>query len=311
MPAQRGTPVAFVQCVATQLPIFLNPGAGRGAAAEQDALREAFLAVGADPVIHILDGNARERIAAAVAAGAPIIGAAGGDGTISTAAGVLAGTGSALLPIPLGTLNHFSKRYGLPTLEAAVHAWERASIKTVHVGSVNDRIFVNNASCGFYPHMVRHREWLERALPRLPAMWLAGLRVLIEMPMLRLNVETTGERREVRTPALWVGIGRNSLRLPLPGDAEVSEIALEAVWGRAQTRLGIIALSFRLLAHLKKGLEPRDEALDVMRTRNFVLRSARPIDVALDGEPFRLETPLRFEIREAALRVVVLVAPAV
>jgi len=311
MTTQGGTPVANLRSVATELPIFLNPGAGRGAAAEADELREAFRAAGADPTIEVLDGDPKERIRAAVAAGAQVIGVAGGDGTISAAANALAGTASALLPIPFGTLNHFSKRYGIPTLAAAVHAWQRASIEAVHVGSVNDRIFVNNASCGFYPHMVRHREHLERVLPRLPAMWIAGFRVLIEMPMLRLHVQTESARHDVRTPALWVGIGRNSLRLPMPGDAEVEEVVLEAVWGRAHSRRGVIALSFRLLAHLKKGLEPRDQALDVVRTKSFVLHSERPIDMALDGEPHRLDTPLRFKILENALRVVVLVAPAV
>jgi diacylglycerol kinase family enzyme len=300
-----------VQSVTTRLPIFLNPGAGRGAAAEADALRAAFIEAGAEPVIHILEGDPRIPIREAVTAGAPVIGVAGGDGTISAAANAIAGSQSALLPIPLGTLNHFSIRYGIPTAEAAVLAWRRASVEAVHVGSVNDRIFVNNTSCGFYPHMVRHREKLERFLPRVPAMWIAGLRVLIEMPMLRLHVQTDVERHDARTPALWVGIGRNSLRLPIPGDAEVNDVVLEAVWGRAKRRTSIIALSFRLLAHLKKGMEPRDAALDVVRTRTFILHSERPIDIALDGEPFRLETPLKFEIRESALRVVVLVAPAV
>ena len=246
---------------------------------------------------------------AAVEAGAPIIGAAGGDGTISSAANVLAGTETALLPIPLGTLNHFAMRYGVSSVAAAVHAWKRRSIKEIHVGAVGDLIFVNNASVGFYPHLIRHREKLERVLPRMAAMWLAGFRVLAELPMLRMEVHTGSDRHEIRTPALWVGIGRNSLRMPLPGDADVEEAVLEAVWGRADKRRRVVALSFRLARHIKRGLEPRDRDLDVLRMRDFTLRASDPIDIALDGEAFRLTTPLRFEMRENGLRVVVLVAP--
>lgn len=297
--------------VETDLPIFLNPGAGRGAAAERQTLEQTFRAVGARPDVKIVPGPLFEdAIRGAVAAGARVIGAAGGDGTISSAANVLAGTEATLLPIPLGTLNHFAQRYGIPTVEAAAHAWHRNSMKSVHVGVLNDRIFLNNASVGFYPHMVRHREKLERVLPRMAAMWLAGMRVLLELPMLRMVVDTGSDHYEARTPALWVGIGRNSLRLPLPGDTDIEEVVLEAVWGRADKRRRVVALSFRLLGHLKKGLEPRDEELDVVRARDFTLTASEAIDIALDGEPLRLETPLKFAIRENSLRVIVLVAPA-
>src|SRR5688500_197590 len=97
MQNQHGTPVALVQSVTTRLPIFLNPGAGRGAAAEADALRAAFVAAGAEPDIHILEGDPAPPSREAVAAGSPVIGVAGGDGTISTAANALAGSQSALL----------------------------------------------------------------------------------------------------------------------------------------------------------------------------------------------------------------------
>lgn len=295
----------------TELPIFLNPGAGRGADAQRASLEEAFRSAGARPRIYVVPGRElQQAVRVAADGGATVIGAAGGDGTISSAANALAGTQTALLPIPLGTMNHFCMRYGLGTIEAAAHAWERGSIEPVHVGAVDGRIFVNNASVGFYPHMIRHRERLERVLPRKAAMWLSGMRVLLELPMLRMQLSGGGDRYEARTPALWVGIGRNSLRLPVPGDGDVQETVLEAVWGRADKRRGVVALSFRLLRHLKRGLEPRDAELDVVRVREFMLTASDPIDIALDGEPFRLATPLHFTIRENALRVVVLVAPA-
>lgn len=290
--------------------IFLNPGAGRGAAAEQPVLEEAFSAAGARPVIHVVSGpDLQSMMRQAVAHGIRVIAAAGGDGTMSSAANAIAGTDAVLLPIPLGTLNHFAQRYGIGSLAAAVHAWQRASAKTIHVGTVNERIFLNNASCGFYPHLVRHRERMERVLPRMAAMWLAGLRVLAELPIMTVDVAAGTDIRRLRTPALWVGLGRNSLRLPIPGDAEIEERILEIVSGRADSRRALIALSLRLARHLKKGLEPRDENLDVLRARSFTLHSQRSIDVALDGEPFRMQTPLHFAMRENALQIYCLVAP--
>lgn len=305
-------PLPLAPGVNNEIQIFLNSSAGRGAASEKPALEEAFASAGARASIAVVDGpQLADAIRARAADGARVIGVAGGDGTISTAANAIAHTESVLLPIPLGTLNHFAQRYGLASIDAAVHAWSRSSPKPVHVGVVNDRIFVNNASCGFYPHMVRHRERLERVLPRKAAMWLAGSRVLFELPLMRLTVRTPTEVRELRTPALWVGIGRNSLRLPLPGDTEIEERVLEVVSGRADTRRRVVSLAFRLFRHLKKGLEPREEHLDVLRAKDFILHSERPVDVALDGEPFLMRTPLEFAIRENALRILCLVAPAV
>ena len=153
------------------LTVFLNPGAGKGAEAERENLERAFHAVGAQIDLVIAGGPELERQMRERAKGnSAIIGAAGGDGTISTAANALAGSDSALLPIPLGTLNHFSNRYGIPTMQAAAEAWQRGQQHRVHIGEVNGRIFVNNASAGFYPHLVRHRERIEGLLPRVPAM---------------------------------------------------------------------------------------------------------------------------------------------
>lgn len=287
-------------------PIFLNPGAGKRSEAEREALVASFTSAGARPDVVECQP---EAIRAAVAAGVPLVGAAGGDGTISAVANIVAGTGTALLPIPLGTLNHFSKRYGNTTIEEAAQAWKQGNHAAVNVGSVNGKIFVNNASCGFYPHTVRHREKLERWLPRLPAMWLAGLRVLIELPLLEPTVEVGHVQQRLRTPALWVGIGRNSLRLPVPGDAEIEGDVLELVSGRAETRRAIVLMAFRLFRHLKRGLQPEAANLAVHRAREFKLHSRRSVDIALDGEPCRMDSPLEFVLRQDALKVVGLVTP--
>jgi len=305
--------VANGTTVQPDFPIFLNPGAGRGAETEREKLAGAFQAVGAAPDIRVVPGAQMEQeVKAAMNAGATLIGAAGGDGTISCAANALVDSAATLLPIPLGTLNHFALRYGIPTIEAAAHAWARAQTVAIHVGSVNQRIFVNNASAGFYPHMVWHRDRMERVLPRMPAMWLAGMRVLFEFPMLQLDLMIGELKVAVRTPAMWVGIGRNSLRLPLPGDAEVLEPVLEVVYGHARTRRSVIALAVRLFRHLRRGLElkPADPKLEVLRARQFELHSRHHIDMALDGEDFRLNGPLHFAVRENALRILPLVAPA-
>src|SRR5687767_2646993 len=101
-----------------RLPIILNPGSGRGADREAEALRRAFAAVGTHAEIHVVEGPRVKDVVLGIAtARTPAVGVAGGDGTISSAATALHGTDTALLPIPLGTFNHFAQRYGVPTVE--------------------------------------------------------------------------------------------------------------------------------------------------------------------------------------------------
>jgi diacylglycerol kinase family enzyme len=88
----------------------------------------------------------------ALDAGASIVVAGGGDGTISTVASVVAGTNVALGVLPIGTLNHFAKDLHIP-LNPAEAAQTVISGRTipVDVGDLNGRTFINNASIGLYP----------------------------------------------------------------------------------------------------------------------------------------------------------------
>src|SRR4030095_8006816 len=84
---------------------------------------------------------------------------AGVDATVSAVAGVVRGTGTALGILPFGTLNHFAKDLHIP-LDPADAARVIAACKrmSVDVGEVNGRCFINNASLGLYPGMVKERD---------------------------------------------------------------------------------------------------------------------------------------------------------
>jgi diacylglycerol kinase family enzyme len=295
-----------------RLPIILNPHAGRGAEREADALRAVFASVGTNAQIHVVPGpEVKERVRALVQAHVPFVGVAGGDGTISTAAGILMRSQTALLPIPLGTMNHFAQRYGVPTVEAAVHAWERRKAHTVPIGCMNDIAFINNASCGFYPQLVRRRDRLEKGIPRGVANWIAGWIILAQLPLMRLEITAGEERRRFKTPALWVGINKNSLRLPSPGDAVREGHVLEIVTPTTQKRTELIALMTRTMVKLKRGAEtPQDRLLEVLHAAAFTLESPHRVDVATDGEPHRVRSPLVFRYERTGLKVLCLVAPS-
>src|SRR6185503_4596407 len=97
---------------------LLNIKAGTGQRSDLASLRarlgDAFKARGVDVRLifvpgHQLEAAARKSAEKARQGEIHAVIAGGGDGTIETVAGVLAGSGVPLGVLPLGTLNHFAK----------------------------------------------------------------------------------------------------------------------------------------------------------------------------------------------------------
>jgi Diacylglycerol kinase catalytic domain len=89
---------------------------------------------------------------------------AGGDGTVSAVAAVAVERDLPLVVLPCGTLNHFAADAGLDCNDplTGVSAVEDGTELRVDVGSVNGRVFINNASIGFYSSMVQDPQYRSR-----------------------------------------------------------------------------------------------------------------------------------------------------
>lgn len=131
--------------------LVLNAGAREGArvlgrvraelARRGVALAAAHEVRGGAELVRALRGELR-RGAARVVVG-------GGDGTISAAAGVLAGTGVALGVLPLGTANDFARSLRIPAdLARACGVVARGATRAVDVAFAGERAFLNAASAG-------------------------------------------------------------------------------------------------------------------------------------------------------------------
>ncbi|MQA08787.1 MAG: phosphatase PAP2 family protein [Pseudonocardiaceae bacterium] len=100
------------------------------------------------------------------------LGVAGGDGTVAAVATLAARRGLPLVLVPAGTLNHFARDVGVESMPEAANASHHGWAVGVDLGSVDvqgstgdteARWFVNTASLGGYPTMVRLRAVLEPA----------------------------------------------------------------------------------------------------------------------------------------------------
>ncbi|MBC7170454.1 acylglycerol kinase family protein, partial [Candidatus Bipolaricaulota bacterium] len=100
-----------------QVHVILNPAADRGRAGERrEELGEALAAAGLAAGISLTarPGHAVELAREAVRAGATIVAAAGGDGTVHEVAQALVGTETALGILPMGSGNDYIRVLGIP-----------------------------------------------------------------------------------------------------------------------------------------------------------------------------------------------------
>jgi diacylglycerol kinase family enzyme len=296
-----------------RIQVILNGGGGTLAGADSGEmvgrLRSAFEAGGVDAEIDLVEpdtlSDAFERAAKRNDLDAIVAG--GGDGTISSAASALAGGGTPLAILPLGTLNHLARDAGIPSdLEEAAKVIAAGNARPVDIAEVNGRIFVNNSAIGLYPHFVRAREAQQRRLGRSKrlAMLFATVRALRHFPRNRLAVTIDGKDAHLDTPLLFIGnnvYDTSLLTLGQRSRLDGGELCLYAVL--APTRLRFLWLGIRALFGR---LDQERDFFSAAGIKEIVIGSRHDaLPVAMDGETETLQTPLRYRVRPAALRLIV------
>jgi diacylglycerol kinase family enzyme len=296
-----------------RLRVILNESAGtaerQDTAGLHDRLQASFDSHGIAASLDSLSGTAiREAAQDALQAARRgaldgfVIG--GGDGTIRTAAAVLAGSDVPLGILPLGTRNHFARDLAIPLApEGAVAVIAAGATRQVDVAEVNGRVFINNSSIGLYPYLVlaRQRQRRGSSLPKWLATALATPQIIRNLPLFRLTLHVEGQAEPCRSPIVFIGNNAYQLTFPTVGRRESLDrgelwIYVAAatgwpslVWGAARAMLGL-GIKGRHLCTCQ------GKTADLTSRRHHVM-------VACDGEVETMEMPLRYRSRPGALRV--------
>lgn len=291
------------------LPVLINREGGAAAAAGfglSQSVTTAFAKAGAQVDVQMLAASEMNEAIKRAAASHRRIVVAGGDGTIASAAQLLIDTKVELALLPLGTLNHFARDLQIPTiLDAAAELAVNGMASPVDVGEVNGRRFINNASVGLYPSMVkdrdriRHEHNVPKWLASIPACWAA----LARLPHHRMRIDTGHGEAPIVSPLLLVGNNRYSLQSGSMGSRDSLDAGLLSIYAVSRTtRLGL--LWFGVRAALGRVSQTQDFEL-VGDYEAMTVRLSHPeIEIALDGEVQRLSLPLKFCVRPGALKVV-------
>lgn len=230
------------------------------------------------------------------------LGVAGGDGSVGAVAAVAAAHRLPFALVPAGTLNHFARDVGVHGVDDTARAVTDGEgvlvdLAAVSVDGAGPRWFVNTASLGGYPDMVRLREKLQDRWGKWPAAVIALAKVLrTSRPM---RVELNGEPR-----LIWMLFVGNGPYRP-KGFAPTMRPALDAGlmdvrYIRADTRFS----RARFFVGALLGALDRSRTYRHLETRWLDVRLLDgAVAIATDGEVGPTGSTFEFRSRPAALAV--------
>ena len=270
--------------------LFINPRSGDGKAARA-GLAEQAREKGIEAVILAPDQDLAALAGDAAAAGADVLGMAGGDGSLAVVAAVAAAHQIPFVCIPAGTRNHFALDVGVDRhdVTGALDAFTNGVERRIDTAEVNGRMFLNNVSLGIYGDAVRSPAYRDAKIRTLLETAAEVMGPAAGAPALDL---TDDLGREHRHPAI-VLVSNNPYALDRPL-VRGTRPALDS------GQLGIVVLdapgdSPPVPGRAWSALRLEVNALEV--------NVPAPVQAGIDGEAVDLDPPLWFASRPASLRV--------
>jgi YegS/Rv2252/BmrU family lipid kinase len=243
------------------------------------------------------EGQAR----AAVEAGADLVMACGGDGTVTASAAALAATGVPLAVIPLGTGNLLARNLGLPIdLGDALTVALTGGNRQLDAGVANGSLFLTMAGLGLDAKMLDGASETVKKRFGWAAYVVSALRHLRDRPM-RVHLRTdSGPPLRRRASGVIVGnVGTLQGGLPLLPDAQPDDGQLDVVVLTAHGWADWLAVAAHVLRR-RSGATARV----IRRTcRELRIDTDRPQLWELDGEVMGRTRQVVITIRPGVLLV--------
>lgn len=269
--------------------VIMNPSAHSERAKESLATIRR-LASGADLQFTSGPDDARRFAADAAKAGARIVVACGGDGTVSEVANGLAGSSTTLGVMPLGTMNVFAKELDLPSdLDAAWRVIESGVTREIDLPTANGAHFIQLAGVGLDAQVVKETSWAsKKRLGPLSYIFSAAQIASRRPPILR--VETDDEIRE--GSFVLVGNGRYyGAKLVLFPHARPDDGRLDVLIFK---NLGYLDIA-RYIGGVLIGHHTDMADVEYFQTSELSVTCESPVPVELDGELF-CDVPVDFRM---------------
>ncbi len=247
-------------------------------------------------------GDAVGMAAEAARRGVPLLFVCGGDGTLNEAVNGLAGSATALAPIPGGTSNIWARETGMDKKPAeAVRLALEGDRRRVDLGRAGQRYFLLMAGYGIDAAVTRRVSLLAKKRLGATAYVIAALREWLTYRGVRATLAFDGETLERDVLMLVLGNTRVYAGLTqITNDAVADDGLLDACVYQGKGRLDVAIHT--ILTALR--LHRRWRKVVYRRFRELRISWSQPLPLQLDGDP-QPEAPTVVTVVPAALWVAV------
>lgn len=285
------------------IPILMNTRAG-AMHAESGEQQLKNMAAEIDLDLRVIRTQSKEdfqsELRKLVAAKAPKVAIAGGDGTVGLAVQELAHTPTALGILPQGTFNNFASAARLHhNLPAALKTLKNGAPKAVDLGKIGDRYFTESAGIGLFA------ESLALYGKGSNKNFLRGLyavtRLSLAFRAFEVNLILDGKSQTTRATMCEVcNTYRIAQAAPIAPHADIDDGFLDVVIFHDVHRSEVAAYLRAVRAQMHLGL-PK---VEVIRAKEVRIEARRPLNVHADDQIVGV-TPQTITIQPGALQVLV------
>ncbi|HUA30409.1 MAG TPA: diacylglycerol kinase family protein [Streptosporangiaceae bacterium] len=293
----RSRPRAVMRPGRGVLIMNLRSGGGK---AERFHLADECQKRGIEPVVLRPGDDLLELAQDAVDRGADVIGMAGGDGSQALVATVASRRGVPHVCVPAGTRNHFALDLGLDRADVvgALDGFTDGVDRRIDLGTVNGRVFVNNASLGLYAKVVQSPQYRDAKVSTAAAM----LPDLLGPDAQPLDLRFSSPDGDYPTAHLIL-VSNDPYKLDQIGGLGTRERLDRGVLGIVAARIADAAQARRFVALQAAGQIRRFPGWKEWSARRFEVASGGPVEIGIDGEAMLMDPPLVFESLPGALTV--------
>jgi diacylglycerol kinase family enzyme len=279
--------------------IFCDPS-------QQTRLKQIFTERGHQATLSVVEpGKLEATLIEKANSAEEILIVGGGDGTITTAARLLHGTGKILGVLPLGTFNLEARDLNL-SLDPFLAAEQLIDSEAIPIDllKINDEYCMCATVIGFYPALAKARENFHGR-----SWWVKSLRIIREIatvavasPALDLTITADGKtyHRRTRLTAFSPGAYEESIGL-IPVRKDLSSGKLTAYVSEHLSRGEMLLAAFGYLAGklLDTAKMTKIESSEIILN----VKRRRKLPTMIDGEILKIALPCRLQILPQALKV--------
>ncbi|BAC90421.1 YegS/Rv2252/BmrU family lipid kinase [Gloeobacter violaceus] len=289
--------------------LIFNPVAGRGNGETDLSLIEQTLQEKYD--LHVLltgpeqeaDALARE----ALACGAEIVIASGGDGTLSAVAGAVAGSPAALGIIPRGTANSVALALQLPQdLPSACRVILQERTRRIDIARCNGQPMILHAGIGYGARTIGSASRESKNALGVLAYILSGLQQLQDLEQFTVTLET--EEQLITCKAVAVTVANlappTSVLAQGPAAVQPEDGELDITIIAASGLVEAVTTGYHLLWTALRDQPAQRENVGFLRARKVRIVADPPQELMVDGELVGT-TPMEIECLAGALNVLI------